>query len=84
MCMSDLSRPFSSYKRKFPDLSSADLIQKMREGYTILRSSNNPCIVKLQQDYEQERKLMFDSKIRTIVKCLEEDGCADFKMDVNP
>lgn len=75
---------FSSYKRKFPELSSADLIQKMREGYTILRNSNNPCIVKLQQEYEQERRVMFDSKIRTIVKCLEEDGCADFKIDVNP
>ena len=73
---------YSSYKRKFPDLSSTDLIQKLSEGYRLLRSNNHPSIRKLQEEYDKDRREIVNSKIRTIVKCLEEEGCADFQINI--
>jgi len=69
---------YSSYRRRFPALSSRNLIQKLREGYKLLRSSNHPSIQKLQEEYDKDRMDIFNNKIRTIVKSLEEDGCAEF------
>ena len=47
-------------------------------GYKLLRSSNHPSIQKLQEEYDKDRMDIFNNKIRTIVKSLEEDGCAEF------
>ena len=74
---------YSSYKRRFPDLSSADLMQKLCEGYRILRATNHQSVRTLQMEYERERKAKFSDKIRTIVRSLEEDGCANFNTSLN-
>ena len=67
---------YSSYKRRFPTLGSAELQHKLREGYRILRAGNHSSVVRLQQELEKERKAQ---KILSIVRSLEEDGCANFK-----
>lgn len=69
---------YTSYKKRFPDLSSVDLMQKLSEGYRILRETNHRSVRNLQIEYEKERKAKFSDKIRTIVRSLEEDGCAYF------
>ena len=66
---------YSSYKRRFPTLGSAELQHKLREGYRILRAGNHSSVVRLQQELEKERKAQ---KILSIVRSLEEDGCANF------
>merc|ERR1712126_80739 len=54
------------------------LIQKMHEEYKGLRRKNDPSIRELQREYEQERKIKRKDTIRSIVRSLEEDGCAKF------
>ena len=73
---------YTSYKRRFPELSSADLMQKLSEGYRILRATNHQSVKNLQMEYERERKAKFSDKIRTIVRSLEEDGCAYFNTSI--
>ena len=73
---------YSTYKRRFPYLSSADLIQKLKEGYKVLRESDHSSIRKLQEEYARDRREMLNGKIKTIVKSLEEEGCADFQINV--
>ena len=73
---------YSTYKRRFPYLSSADLIQKLKEGYKVLRESDHSSIRKLQEEYARDRREMLNGKIKTIVKSLEEEGCADFQINI--
>ena len=73
---------YSTYKRRFPDLNSADLIQKLKEGYKVLRESDHSSIRKLQEEYARDRREMLHGKIKTIVKSLEEEGCADFQINI--
>lgn len=72
---------YASYKRKFSDLTAPDLIQKLKEGYKLLRSHNHQSIQKLQEEYDKDIKDNYNSKIKTIVKSLEEDGCANFSIN---
>ena len=73
---------YSSYKRKFPHLTSTDLIQKLKEGYKLLRESDHVSIKNLEMEYNKARREILNGKIKTIVKSLEEDGCANFKINV--
>ena len=73
---------YSSYKRKFPHLTSTDLIQKLKEGYRLLRESDHVSIRNLEMEYNKARREILNGKIKTIVKSLEEDGCANFKINV--
>ena len=73
---------YSSYKRKFPHLTSTDLIQKLKEGYKLLRESDHVSIRNLEMEYNKARREILNGKIKTIVKSLEEDGCANFKINV--
>ena len=66
------------YKNKFQDLSSADLMEKLLEGYKVMRQIKHPCIQSLQEDYERERREVYNNKIRAIVRSLEEEDSASF------
>ena len=69
---------YSTYKRKFPHLNSADLMEKLLESYKVMRTIDHPCIRTLQEDYERERKEIYNQKIKAIVRSLEEDDSASF------
>jgi len=69
---------YPTYKDKFPHLNSADLMEKILEGYKVMRTISHPCIKTLQADYERERKEVYDKKIRAIVRSLEEEDTASF------
>ena len=69
---------YPNYKNKFQHLSSADLMEKLLEGYKVMRRINHPCIQSLQEDYERERREVYNNKIRAIVRLLEEEDSASF------
>ena len=69
---------YPTYKSKFQHLSSADLMEKLLEGYKVMRRINHPCIKALREDYERERKEVYNNKIRAIVRSLEEEDSASF------
>ena len=69
---------YPNYKNKFQHLSSADLMEKLLEGYKVMRRINHPCIQTLQEDYERERREVYNNKIRAIVRSLEEEDSASF------